>query len=768
MSGGDPRPLRVAVTLEQCWHRVPGGTATATLGSIRALLTHDVGVALDLVGVAAHHRRPPPRAFTPPIPTKRIPLPRPALYEAWHGLRWPPVDDVTGPVDVIHATAMAVPPRTAPLVVTVHDLAFLADPSRSTPRGLRFFRRSIELAKSEADLVVCPSAATAAECVAEGFDPDRLRIVPWGIDARVASDEEVARVRQRHGLPGRYALWVGTAEPRKNLDGLLRAWQRVVTTGTDAELVVVGPPGWNLDLAALMGSTPGIRILGEVPGSDLAPLYRGAELLCFPSHREGFGMPVLEAMAQGTPVVTSLGTATEEVGRGAALLVDPNDDRAIAEAVASLLDDPGERARRSGLATERAAAFGGAATATGLARVYRDAATQPTTRVGVDLLWLVPGEVGGTETYATRLIDAWGRTEPDPSVVPVLMTNRRFAAAHPDLARRHRVVTAPIDGASRIRRVLAGAAWVPWASRAHRLDLVHHLGGTVPPVGGVPSVVTIHDLQPLSHPESFRPLKRAYLRAGLPHAVRRATIVSTLSRFVRDDVVARLDVDPARVEVVPPGFDPPQVGAGADDGAWHSVRERYGLGEQPYFLYPSITYPHKNHLVLVDALVGLPDGVVLVLTGGTASAEQDLLRAIEAHGVGARVRRTGHISESDLILLYRHAAALVYPSRYEGFGLPVLEAMDLGCPVLAADNTALAETVGDAGILLPPEDPGAWTAAMAALLDDPGLRRDLVERGARRVTAFRWEDSATSLARTYHRALDLGRGRATRPEEMSS
>jgi glycosyltransferase involved in cell wall biosynthesis len=368
-------PARVAVTLEQCWHRVPGGTASSAIGSVRALQAH---TDLDLIGVSARHGGPPAPDWRPPIPVRALPLPRPALYESWNRLRRPAVERATGPVDVIHATGMAVPPRSAPLVVTVHDLAFLDDPSLFTARGVRFFHRCIDLARDHADLVTCPSQATVDRCVAAGFDPGRLRLVPWGIEAEPAGDEAVAAVRRRLGIERPYILWNGTIEPRKNVGVLVEAFGRLGRA--DVELVLAGPEGWNDELERLAGALTSARIrrTGFLPEPDLAALRAGAVAFAFPSRVEGFGLPVLEAMAQGTPVVTSSGTATAEIvgDSDAGLLVAPGDVEALTAALAGLLDDHDERDRRGKAAAERARAFSWARTAGLLAAVYAEATSR--------------------------------------------------------------------------------------------------------------------------------------------------------------------------------------------------------------------------------------------------------------------------------------------------------------------------------------------------------------------------------------------------------
>lgn len=327
------------MVLEQCWEAVPGGTASSALALAAAL-----SARCELYGVAARHRAAPDPPYAPPVPVRHLPLPRLALYEAWSRLRRPAVP---GSPDVVHATSWAVPPRTAPLVVTVHDLAFLADPAHFTRRGVAFFRRALDLVRRDADVVVVPSQAVARECAAAGLA--RVRVVPHGVAPSTVTPDRVAAVRARHGL-GRYVLWAGTQEPRKNLATLLAAWRLV---DTDVELVLVGPTGWGPSLAPLVAATPRVRALGFVPDADRDALYAGAEVFAFPSLREGFGLPVLEAMAHGTPVVTSAGTALAEFAVGR--LVDPADPAAVAAGLAELLGSADLRASLGAAARARAA-----------------------------------------------------------------------------------------------------------------------------------------------------------------------------------------------------------------------------------------------------------------------------------------------------------------------------------------------------------------------------------------------------------------------------
>jgi glycosyltransferase involved in cell wall biosynthesis len=325
--------VRVAYTLEQCWHRVPGGTAVAALRVAESLQGRD---GLELVGVAGRHSAPPPAEWTPPMPVAHLPIAAPWLYETWLRLGRPRVEQATGPVDVAHATTLIPCPSKAPLVVSLHDLAFLHEPEHFTPHGVRVFRRSLKVIRRRAALVLCCSTATLDDAVAAGIPADRLRLVPLGVDVAPATTAAVAEVRMRHRLPERYLLFVGTVEPRKNLRGLVAALDQLQEP---LPLVVVGAQGWGDT-----GLTPrtDVRFLGFVPHADLAGLYAGAEVFCYPSLREGYGLPVLEAMAQGTPVVTSRTTATAETAGGAGVLVDPQDPADIARGIHEALTSASE------------------------------------------------------------------------------------------------------------------------------------------------------------------------------------------------------------------------------------------------------------------------------------------------------------------------------------------------------------------------------------------------------------------------------------------
>lgn len=359
----------------------------------------------------------------------------------------------------------------------------------------------------------------------------------------------------------------------------------------------------------------------------------------------------------------------------------------------------------------------------------------------VNLLWLVPGVVGGSEESVTDALRAVAELAPDDLQLRLAVLSS-FAGAHPDLAASFPLEVSELDGTDKVRRVLAEQTWLAGVTRRVGADVVHHAGGTVPFVHPGAVVLTIQDLQPLDMPQNFSTVKRTYLRAMLGRSARAAEVVCVPSEFTRSRVVELLHVEPSRVRVVPWAPRPaPDRALAAED-----------VPPGPFLLYPAITYPHKNHLVLLDAfrrLDGPASGATLVLTGGSAGTEELLSRRIDEWGLRDRVVRTGRVSQDRLEALYGAAAAVVVPSRYEGFGLPALEAMVRGCPVVVARAGSSPE-VARAEDLVDPDDVTGWAAAMQAVLAlSDRDRAERIEAGRRQAGRFTRERTALGLIEAY-------------------
>ncbi|MBU4336284.1 MAG: glycosyltransferase family 4 protein [Actinobacteria bacterium] len=369
MSG---EPLTVALTVEQCWQPVPGGSGTYVRELTTALAGRD---DVRVIGLAARHAEQGLPGGRLAVPVRSSGLPRIGLYEAWSRLRRPSAEHICGPVDVVHASTWALPGHGAPLVATVHDLAFLREPAHFTARGNRFFRRALDLVVAEAAAVVVPSRATADDLVRYGLDEARVHVVPHGVRAGAVAVGEVEGWRSRNGIGERYVLWCGTLEPRKNLPRLVRAFVQARAQGMDAELVLAGPQGWGAasdDVGRALRALPDgvVHLTGRLDDHELQVAYHGATAFAFPSLWEGFGMPVLEAMAHGVPVLTSVGTSMAEFAEGAGELADPLDVDALATGLLAVTGD--DRPDRAAVAAQ-AGRFTWEQSAAAHVRAYRAA-----------------------------------------------------------------------------------------------------------------------------------------------------------------------------------------------------------------------------------------------------------------------------------------------------------------------------------------------------------------------------------------------------------
>ena len=383
-------------------------------------------------------------------------------------------------------------------------------------------------------------------------------------------------------------------------------------------------------------------------------------------------------------------------------------------------------------------------------------------RVGCNLLWLVPGRVGGTETATVTLLRQIAADPPDDIELSLYALDA-FGHSYPDVVEAFPSRLAPLTGRLRPLRVVAENSWLARHARDD-VDLVHHMGGVLPLVQGAAGVVTIHDLQPFDMPENFEATKRAFLQRSIPRSVRRADAVIAPTEFVRRGIIDRFGVAPERVHLAGWGVDPP-----SSEVSVAQVQARYGLPRR-WFVFPSFTWNHKNHGLLLRAfaaVVAREHDVTLVLTGGEGPAEQAVLDQISRFGLRGRVRRTGLIPRRDVLAIVRGAVAMTFPSRYEGFGLPVLEAMSVGTPVLASDAAALPEVTGGAARVVPMDDADAWTAAMIRMLEDGAERQRLSEAGRARVAGFTWARTAAQTLATY-RAAAVRRSAAAPTQEAAA
>ena len=367
-------------------------------------------------------------------------------------------------------------------------------------------------------------------------------------------------------------------------------------------------------------------------------------------------------------------------------------------------------------------------------------------RVALNALY-VGGGVAGGRVYRDGLLRGLAAV-PSPYRFDVI-TRRRPGL--PDLpGDRFRAVEAPVSGESTLARTVWEYAVLPGRVRRGGYALYHALGSLSPRVRRVPMVLTVHDLIYQHFPASVGRADRVFRWAVQPGVARRADRVIVDSRHIAREVVDRLGVREDRVRVVP-------LGAGhglrpvTDGAAVEAVLKRYGV-RRPYLIAVGRGYPHKNLAGLLRALAVVRRGhpeARLVLVGDRYRAGADLDRLAIELGLADALVWTGFVGGDELSALYSGAVAFAFPSLAEGFGLPPLEAMACGTPVVASALTAVPEVVGDAGVLADPLDPEAFAAALARVLTDGPLRATLREKGFARVREFTWERCAAETLAVY-------------------
>jgi len=374
-------------------------------------------------------------------------------------------------------------------------------------------------------------------------------------------------------------------------------------------------------------------------------------------------------------------------------------------------------------------------------------------RIGINALYLIPGRVGGSEIYLRRLISALARVDRENEYV--VFTNRENRGTF-ELGENFIEHHCPVRGLIRPHRIAWEQLVLPWRARRRRLDVLHSPGFVAPIFVHCPSVITVLDLIYLEFPETFPFLARQWMRFLVRHSARRARAVIALSRYSRDEILWELDLPFWKIRAIHLGGgeeQPPPISPGEED----KVLGKYGI-TPPYLLTVAASHPHKNLVRLLEAYYRLEekDRCQLVIVGVRHNRYGSrLLRMVERYDLGGRVVFTGWVSEREKEVIYTRASCTVFPSLLEGFGLPVLESMRHGVPVACSDLPSLAEVAGEAARLFDPYSADSIAAAVRECLNDPDLRRRLIEKGRKHAAGFTWEETARQTLEVYRTAAGL-------------
>lgn len=365
-------------------------------------------------------------------------------------------------------------------------------------------------------------------------------------------------------------------------------------------------------------------------------------------------------------------------------------------------------------------------------------------RIGLNLLYLLPGVVGGTETYAAGLLH--GLAQIDKQNEYFVFVNRESSKwPLPDAPNFHRVICT-VQAVNRTKRYLFEQLKLPFLAQSYKLQLLHSLGYVMPVLSPCKAVVSIFDII-YDYPGSFA--RRQLLKLFAKMSARRADGILTISENSKDQIGAHLNVSPQKITVT---YLAPKIRKVSPDASWASVKKRFNL-DDVYLLALSSFSPSKNIPRLLDALAilikELPENIKLVLAGHVPSKGANLFKQVESLNLGKRVLFTGYLSDDEMVLFLQNATAFIFPSLYEGFGIPVLEAMLAGVPVACSNAASLPEVAGNAALLFDPLVVEEIAMTIRRLVNEPDLRTELVRKGYQNVARFSWKTTAEKTLRVY-------------------
>ncbi|MBU1858304.1 MAG: glycosyltransferase family 4 protein [Verrucomicrobia bacterium] len=371
-------------------------------------------------------------------------------------------------------------------------------------------------------------------------------------------------------------------------------------------------------------------------------------------------------------------------------------------------------------------------------------------RIGLNLLYMIPGKACGSETYASGLI--YGLSQIGRQHEFTVFVNRESSTWPLPKASNFKRVVCPVSATKRSRRYLYEQLFLPSLIKKYNLDLLHSLGYMTPFVLPCKSIVSIFDIV-YNYPGAFSFLKKQLLRLLLVISAQRADHVLTISESSRRQIVAYLSVPPEKVTVT---LLAPKNFLGCDERDWPDLASRLGIRDRYLLAFSSLT-PSKNIPALLYAFAqvskSLAEGVQLVLVGREPRRGISLRSLSNSLGMDRCVVFTGFLPDADLSQIFKHATAFVFPSLYEGFGLPILEAMAAGVPVACSNTASMPEVAGNAALFFDPSAPEGIVMALKQLLANQTLRTELVSKGYHNLKRFSWLTAAEKTLTVFEQVV---------------
>lgn len=653
--------------------------------------------------------------------------------------------------DIFHSPFHGIPDVvTTPIrFLTVYDLIPVLLPQFVPQHSVQLQSRMLRMLKPQ-DRCICISEATKNDlCRFTGLSPERAYVSHLAADPGIfypfTDIQRQVEIRQKYNIGTvPYILCLCTLEPRKNIDHVLRAFARLVREGRagNTRLVLTGTKGWDFDrIFNEIDNNPELHkrivLAGYVPDEELAALYSGAMVFVYMSLYEGFGLPPLEAMQCGVPVITSNTSSLPEVVGDAGIMLDPQDLEGLCRALQEVVVNPELHTEMSKRSLVQAANFSWDRCVEETIAAYKNAihdqkgkpctVGEPAIVIDGVIFQLQHGRPFGISRMWWSLLTELAGTSLAGRIV---LLDREGTAPEILGTRRRRM------SAFRMGNALNEVAALDQICREEEASLFISTYYTF--TTATPSLLMLYDMIP----ERF---DMVGLDAPNPewrdkyHAISNSPAFSAISQSTARDLATFYPQAAQRPLMVAPC-------AVSDNFRVHSEEEIVAFKaangiDRPYFLLVGRRDPHKNAALFFRSFAQLPDRerYAIVMAGGGNVLEPELREL-----AGPAAGYAGFFSDQDLSLAYSGAIALVYPSLYEGFGLPILEAMQSGCPVITCQNSSLPEVAGSAALYVGEYDVEAMTQALLAV-QQPDVRGYLIKRGLERARLFSWQKSAELL-----------------------
>jgi len=697
-----------------------------------------------------------------------------------------PEDIRSAKADLFHGPAFAIPPGVSvPAVVTVHDLAFMLHPEWYPPHFVKHLSHVLRESMVSAAGVITNSDITKKDVLARF--PDAIGKVHRIYEALPEelkpghSPQGTAEARSQFTGDAEYILSVGVQQRRKNAAGLVRAFARIRhLVSTPVKLVLVG--GRECEDPSLPDLIQSLNLESEViltphlPNYVLIPLYRKCRLFVYPSLYEGFGFPPLEAMAHGVPVVCSnRGSLSEVVGR-AARLVDPEDTESFSQAMADILTDSSLRDDLIRRGTVRVADFSWEKAATETLEVYKrcldrgqTAPAKPNQReqIGTPPQLKCPQAAIRRSSRLRVAIDArlygsrrLGTGRYTHEILKGLFAKDRGAEfvligpknADVDLQEAPIIQLVPAG-----METLLDPAWEQFTLPTHLLgcDVYFSPTGIVPVARPCRALAVVHDLGFLDHPDHFDPDLQEHLCRWVRNTCLSAERLVAVSKFTEDRIARHFQIERSRMSVVHHGRS---TSLGATSKATSRLQNSPSSPVEEYILCVSSFELNKNHASLISGFKEVskhwPGN--LVLAGRKGRAFESLRMQVSKEGLEKRVRIVAEPGDREILDLYRQATLFVYPSMYEGFGLPLLEAMGHHLPTITSRMTACPEVAGEGAFLIDEPTPALLGGAIKRVLEDRSLKEQLSRAAGLRAEGFSWSRAADETWQAIEECVEVG------------